>query len=82
MSDVAIPMTGLGPRTDRLITNAVERMFQDDVKEMLVNRLVNPMTEYVHHTVKPYLIAAGIGYGVIIIMLGVIIYLLLRGKRL
>lgn len=66
--------TGLGPRTDRLLSHAIERAMKDDVKNLITNKLLDPLSTYVYQTVKPYLIAALVAYIILIMLLVYVIY--------
>lgn len=68
--------TGLGPRTDRLLSHAIERAMKDDVKNLITNKLLDPLSAYVYQTVKPYMITAIIGYIILLVLLVYVIYLL------
>lgn len=82
MSDVVkdFTMTGLGPRTDRLVSYALEKALNDDVKNMITSKLVDPLTEYIFSTLRPYLIGACVAYVIVILLLAYIIYLLHRRR--
>lgn len=78
MSDLVkdFTMTGLGPRTDRLVSYALEKALTDDVKNLITSKLIDPLTSYIYQMFKPYLIGACIAYLIIILILLYIVYLL------
>ena len=73
--------TGIGPVTDRLLGTVIDRLANSDFREILTDKIVDPITEVVNRKIRPY-IYAGVGlYTVLVVLLAIIIYLLMKKKN-
>ena len=72
--------TGVGPITDRLLANILNRISNGNFKEMLTDKIVDPITGIINEKIRPYIYISVVLYIIIIILLVVIIYLLVRKK--
>lgn len=73
----AIPSitTGMGPMTDKMINDLLNNCNNNIVKDLISNKLIDPITEIINRKTQPY-IHFGIGlYVTVIILLCIIIYL-------
>jgi hypothetical protein len=73
--------TGIGPVTDRLLGNLLDRFSGNDFKEILIDKIVDPITEIINKRIQPYVYISITLYAIVIILLVVIIYLLLKKKK-
>lgn len=72
--------TGIGPMTDNLLNCILDRLSNDNFKEKLTNKIVDPVTFMINRKIKPYInLSVGL-YGLVIVLLCVIIYLLVKKK--
>ncbi|XWV25241.1 hypothetical protein QJ856_gp0531 [Tupanvirus deep ocean] len=73
--------TGIGPVTDRLLGTLLDKLTGGDFKDILTDKIVDPITEIINRKVKPYVyISIGL-YIIVIILLALIIYLLIKKKN-
>lgn len=73
-------VTGMGPVTDKMINDLINNCNNRIIKDLITNRLINPLTEIINKKTQPY-IHFGIGlYITVIVMLCIIIYLLIAKK--
>ncbi|XWV26501.1 hypothetical protein QJ857_gp0568 [Tupanvirus soda lake] len=73
--------TGIGPVTDRLLGTLLDKLTGGDFKDILTDKIVDPITEIINRKVKPYVyISIGL-YSIVIILLALIIYLLIKKKN-
>lgn len=73
--------TGIGPMTDRILNNIVNKVTSGDFKELLTDKIADPIMIVINKKVQPYLYGALLLYVILIILLCFIIYLLLTRKR-
>lgn len=73
--------TGLGPTTDRVINNIIDKINTPAVKETVNDKIIDPIKIKVMNVVRPYLYIGGIMYIVIILLLIIVIIMLARHKR-
>lgn len=71
--------TGIGPMTDNILNNILERITSDSFKEQLSNKIVGPVISLINSKIKPY-VYLSIGLYMIIIILLIIIIFLVRRK--
>jgi membrane-associated protease RseP (regulator of RpoE activity) len=73
--------TGIGPVTDRLLNNIIERLSSHDFKEILTDKIVDPVTEVINKKIQPYVHISIALYSILVILLVIIIYLLLKKNK-
>ena len=73
-------VTGLGPITVKVVNDLVVKMSNGGLKEKLISKYIDPVTEIINVKIQPY-IYVGLGlYMIVIILFLVVIYLLLIKK--
>ncbi len=73
--------TGMGPVTDKILGTILDRVTSGDFKEILTDKIVDPITEIINIKIKPYVYVSIGLYIIVIILLIIIIYLLLKKKN-
>jgi hypothetical protein len=72
--------TGVGPMTDQILNTLVEKINSDMFKSTITSKILDPLTASVNEKIKPYVqISMGL-YGVVVILMIIIIYLLVTKK--
>lgn len=70
--------TGIGPVTDRFINTAISRFTNGNFKEVVTEKVINPVSDIIYAKARPYIyISVGL-YAIVILLLVIIIYLLIR----
>ncbi len=72
--------TGIGPITDRLLANILNRISNGNFKELLTDKIVEPITGIINQKIRPYIYISILLYILVIVLLIVIIYLLVRSR--
>jgi len=73
--------TGMGPMTDRILGTVLDKITSGDFREVLTDKIVDPVTEIINKKIKPYVyISLGL-YTILVIFLIIIIYLLIKKKK-
>lgn len=70
--------TGLGPTTDRLISNVLDNISKSNFGESIANKIIEPVTKIVNQKIRPYVYTCMALYAVIVFLLIVIILLLVK----
>ena len=73
--------TGIGPVTDRLLGTVIDRLTNSDFREILTDKIVDPITEIINRKIRPYVYVSIGLYTVVIVLLIIIIYLLMKKKK-
>lgn len=72
--------TGIGPMTDRVLNMIVDRLTSGNFKEILTDKIVDPITTVVNDKIRPYIYISIILYLILVGLLLVIIYLQVKKK--
>lgn len=72
--------TGIGPMTDRIINELIDKIDINDYKEKIYEKIVDPLTSMINKRIQPYIYFSAGLYILIIILLLIIIYILLNKK--
>lgn len=73
--------TGVGPITDQLLNSLVDKLNSDNFKTDVMGKLMDPVSEILNEKIKPYIQISMALYGIVIILMLVIIYLLITQKK-
>jgi len=68
--------SGFGPITDRILNNFYNFLTNKEFQDKVSNKLVNPLTQIINDKMKPYMYISIVLYGIIIVLLITIIYML------
>jgi len=68
--------SGFGPFTDRILNKIFDVVTNKDFQEKISDKLVTPLTQIMNEKIKPYIYLSIILYGIIIVLLFIIIYML------
>lgn len=68
--------TGIGPFTDGLLVSILDRITSGDFREILIDKIVDPITEIINKKIKPYVYISIVLYSVVIVLMIYIIFLL------
>jgi len=70
--------TGIGPITDKILNDILNRLTTDNFKEKLSAKIIEPLTTIINEKIQPYInISIGL-YIIVIVLLLIIIYFLIR----
>lgn len=69
--------TGIGPMTDRIINSALSKLSTMGITD----KLLDPVTTVVKEKARPYIYASIVAYLLLIVLLGIIIYLLVKKNK-
>ena len=81
IDDKSIIQTGLGPTTDRIVTNIVDKINTPAIKETINDKIIDPLKTKMTNVIRPYLYIGGFMYLIIILLLIFIIVILLKKQR-
>ena len=70
--------TGIGPTIDRVLAMILDKFTGGNFKELLTDKIVDPITEIINRKIKPYVYVSIGLYSIVIILLIIIIYILLK----
>jgi hypothetical protein len=73
-------VTGMGPVTDKIINDIIQKLSADGVKDQLLYRCIDPVTEIINEKIQPYIYVSIGLYIIVIMLLLIIIYLLIVRK--
>lgn len=73
--------TGIGPFTDSIVNGFIKHLTSEDVKNKIVDRVIEPLIEVVNERMQPYIYLVSTLYMVIVILLIAIIVLLFHKKN-
>lgn len=73
--------TGIGPITDKILGAVVDKINTNEFKEMISDKVVEPITVIVTKKIQPYIYLASFMYFVLFLMLALIIYLLMNKRK-
>src|SRR5271170_835538 len=74
--------TGFGPMTDNLLTDMLNKLDTDKIKNKLTANFVDSVTDILNQKMQPYMYVAIALYSIIIMLLCVIIYLVIIKKKM
>jgi hypothetical protein len=74
--------TGIGPFTDKVLSSIIDKVTGDDFKEILTDKIVDPITIIINKKIRPYLYIGIFLYLIVLVLLVFIIYLLIKKKKL
>lgn len=74
-------VTGMGPMTDRVISTFIDKFSSSEVKDAIVDKIVDPMIVVVSKKARPYIYGVLAMYISIIILLIIIIFLIVKNKK-
>ncbi len=66
--------TGMGPMTDNLLNNVADKMANREFKEIMANKIVDPVIIIIKDKVRPYVYGGVLLYALIIILLLLILF--------
>jgi len=69
--------TGVGPMTDNFINSIIDKINSDNFKKNISDKLLDPLSLAINQKIQPYVQLSMVLYGVVIVLMVVIIYLLL-----
>ena len=72
--------TGIGPMTDTLFNNILDKLNNDDFRIVMDERIVVPITNIVNQKVRPYIYISLFMYALVVVLL-IIIICMLRKQR-
>lgn len=61
--------TGLGPITDNILKTLMDKLVGDEFKELLSDKIVDPVLQLVNAKIKPYIYGSIFLYVIVIILL-------------
>ena len=73
--------TGIGPMTDRVLNNIVDKVTSGNFQEILTNKIADPIMHIINKKTQPYIFGALVLYIIVVILLIWIIYLLLSRRK-
>lgn len=68
--------SGFGPITDRILNNIYNFLTNKEFQDKVSDKLVNPLTQIINDKMRPYIYMSIVLYGIIIVLLITIIYML------
>ena len=72
--------TGVGPVTDRILGNVIDKISSEEFRTNVLSKIVEPVVVVVSNKIKPYLLIAFVLYLVLFVMLIYIIVCVTRMK--
>jgi hypothetical protein len=79
MEDIKCSLkTGIGPTTDRMVNGIISACTTPEVKNMLTDAVINPITDIVNQKMRPYVNICVALYFAIIVLLCINIYMIYR----
>ena len=74
-------MSKLSPVMEKFIDRTIQMLQNDTVKKKIEIQIIQPIMQYIIELVFPYLIIAGVIFGLLITMLISILYILISGPK-
>jgi hypothetical protein len=74
-------MSKLSPVMEKFLDRTIQMLQNDTVKKKIEIQIIQPIMQYIIELVFPYLIIAGVIFGLLITMLISILYILISGPK-
>jgi len=74
-------MSKLSPVMEKFLDRTIQMLQNDTVKKKIEIQIIHPIMQYIIELVFPYLIIAGVIFGLLITMLISILYILISGPK-
>ena len=74
-------MKSISPAFESFIDKAIQMLQNETIKRKIEIQIIHPFIQYIIELVFPYLIIAGVIFGILITMLISILYILLSGMN-
>jgi hypothetical protein len=72
--------SGIGPFTDNIINEIAKKLSSNEFKTYFNELFLDPMFNNITNKIQPYLYMISLLYGIIVILILIIIYLILKKK--
>ena len=72
--------TGIGPITDNILNECLKKLSTNEFKMSIIDMFLDPMFSNISNKIQPYLYMISLLYGVIIVLILIIIYLIVTKK--
>ena len=72
--------TGIGPMTDNIINQCIDKITSNEVKNKLADKILEPIIDIVNEKIQPYIYLITALYIIIVILIIVNMYLVIKNR--